>query len=210
MVIAVDQTSKIHWNYFIALERELEVIARYVEFTKSNFEVYSIELARLLFAAASEAEVVAKLLCRWIEPSSRPGRFSECRKTLIQWPILVASKAHIPRYGLSFVPLLNWKDGKGDPDWWISYNKVKHQRDSFFPEATLQNALNAMGALLVFTLWYYRLKLADTRHSDLGLTDEEAASALKPQPTLMEVPLGYHDAQVLFHDHRIETGGRLR
>ena len=46
--------SKLHWNYFLALERDLEIVSRYVEFCSQNFEVYSIEFAHLLFAAASE------------------------------------------------------------------------------------------------------------------------------------------------------------
>jgi hypothetical protein len=43
--------SKLHWNYFIALERDLETTTRYVEFTPANFSTYSIEFAHLLFAA---------------------------------------------------------------------------------------------------------------------------------------------------------------
>ena len=54
---------KVHWNYLIALERDLEVASRYVEFCQRNFDVYSIEFAHLLLAAASEVDVVAKLLC---------------------------------------------------------------------------------------------------------------------------------------------------
>lgn len=48
---------KLHWNYFIALERDPELASRYVEFCPQNFEVYSIEFAHLLFAAASEVDV---------------------------------------------------------------------------------------------------------------------------------------------------------
>ena len=44
--------AKLHWNYFLALERDMEVVARYVGFAVPNFQVYSIELAHLLFAAA--------------------------------------------------------------------------------------------------------------------------------------------------------------
>jgi hypothetical protein len=62
---------KLHWNYFIALERDLEVISRYVEFCPQNFEVYSIEFAHLLFAAASEVDVIAKLLCRRLKPTAK-------------------------------------------------------------------------------------------------------------------------------------------
>ena len=57
--MAIQATAgKLHWNYFLALDRDLEVVSRYVEFTKPNFNVYSIELAHLLFAAASEVDVV--------------------------------------------------------------------------------------------------------------------------------------------------------
>ncbi len=36
--------SKIHWNYFLALENDLDRLSRYVEFTTPNYPVYSIEL----------------------------------------------------------------------------------------------------------------------------------------------------------------------
>ena len=62
--------AKLHWNYFLALERDMEVVARYIEFAVPNFQVYSIELAHLLFAAASEVDVVSKLLCSELEPSA--------------------------------------------------------------------------------------------------------------------------------------------
>lgn len=43
--------SRLHWNYFLALERDLEVLSRYVEFANRNYKTYSIELAHLLFGA---------------------------------------------------------------------------------------------------------------------------------------------------------------
>ena len=61
---------KLHWNYLIALEKDLEVASRYVEFCKSNYRVFSIEFAHLLFAAASEVDVVAKLLCERLDPAA--------------------------------------------------------------------------------------------------------------------------------------------
>ena len=44
-------SQKLHWNYFVALEHDLEAASRYVEFCERNFDVFSIELAHLLFAA---------------------------------------------------------------------------------------------------------------------------------------------------------------
>jgi hypothetical protein len=52
-------TPKLHWNYFLALEQDLETVSRYVECTSDNHKIYSIELAHLLFAAASEVDVIA-------------------------------------------------------------------------------------------------------------------------------------------------------
>jgi hypothetical protein len=74
MGIQLTGLPKLHWNYFLALERDLEVVSRYVEFTDDNNETYSIELAHLLFAAASEADVIAKLLCKQLDPPSARSR----------------------------------------------------------------------------------------------------------------------------------------
>jgi hypothetical protein len=35
--------SKLHWNYYLALERDMEQLSRYVEFCEPNLSVYSIE-----------------------------------------------------------------------------------------------------------------------------------------------------------------------
>ena len=31
--------SKLHWNYFLALERDMDVMSRYIEFDEANFAV---------------------------------------------------------------------------------------------------------------------------------------------------------------------------
>lgn len=157
MTITVTQ-SKIHWNYFLALEHDLEIVSRYVEFTKPNFKTFSIELAHLLFAAASEVDVVAKLLCEHIAPGARRNNINHYKATLLPAiPDLPRTKVFVPRYGLDFRPWSNWA-GANNPMWWRSYNLVKHQRDAHFQEATLKNALNALGALLVLTLHFYSRK----------------------------------------------------
>ena len=153
--------SKLHWNYFIALERDLEVVTRYVEFCESNFKVYSIEFAHLLFAAASEVDVVAKLLCQRLQPNAPRGNINDYRSILpVELPEIVTTQIFVPRYGLTLTPWDNWRAGEnGNPLWWRSYNKVKHERDAHFNQATLKNALNALGALLVLTHHYYRYAL---------------------------------------------------
>ena len=178
----------LHWNYFIALERDLEEVSRYIEFTKRNFPTYSIELAHLLFAAASEVDVVAKLICEKVAPSKRAGNIDQYRRVLMkELPEIPLIEISVPRYGLKFNPWENW--GKSTtPDWWHSYNNVKHQRDAFFHEATLQNALNALGALLAFTYIYYSYELAD--EPGIRLNPEETTRKLQPDSTLLRLPQG--------------------
>ena len=57
------KATQLHWNYFLALEADVCKLSRYIELQKDNYETYSIELVRILFAACSEIEVVMKLLC---------------------------------------------------------------------------------------------------------------------------------------------------
>jgi hypothetical protein len=73
---------KLHWNYFLALENDLETLSRYVEFDVANFNVFSIELAHLLFAAASEVDVLAKRMCELANPSAPRGNMDNYRACL--------------------------------------------------------------------------------------------------------------------------------
>src|SRR5258707_12525225 len=71
--------TRLHWNYFLALERDLESISRYVEFCPDNLNTYSVELAHLLFSAASEVDTLAKCICGVLDPNARPDNINEYR-----------------------------------------------------------------------------------------------------------------------------------
>lgn len=73
----------LHWNYFLTLDVDTANLSRYVEFTEDNFEAHSVEMARILLAAASEVDVVAKLLCRNIDPNSKAGNINDYRTEII-------------------------------------------------------------------------------------------------------------------------------
>jgi hypothetical protein len=181
--------SKLHWNYFLALERDLEIASRYVEFCEPNYAVYSIEFAHLLFAAASEVDVVAKLLCERLSPNSQRGNIDNYRSILTAaLPDVSTTRVTIPRYGLSFSPWENWSNSQ-NPDWWRSYNNVKHERNAHFQEATLTNAINALGGLLIFTFYYYSYLLATNTGSALPL--KLTSQQLQPESTLLRLPESY-------------------
>lgn len=175
----------IHWNYFLALERDLDVVARYIEFSEPNFQVFSVELSRLLFAASSEVDVVAKQLCEKERPADKRDNITHYKRIILDAiPELPDTQVFVPRYGLSFRPWENWK-GEGKPHWWESYNNVKHHRSSHFHEATLQNSLNAMGALLVLCLHFYARDLSESPGVVLGA--KETTRKLQPDSCLLRL-----------------------
>jgi hypothetical protein len=145
-----------HWNYFLCLEDDIERLSRWIEFSPENESVYSIELARLLMTAAAEVDVVARALCKLIEPNARAESITSYQSVLMAAvPMLPQAIVELPRYGLSFQPWLNWKTPKTPPQWWSGNNKVKHHRSEHFKQANLRNVLNAVAGLLLLLLINY-------------------------------------------------------
>lgn len=172
MTIA-QSSCRTHWNYFLALESDFLQIARYVEPAPENHGTYSIELARLLMAAAAEVDVILKMLCRRVAGGANAKNIDEYRKVVKPaFPFLESASVAIPRYGLEFVPWMKWQDDSS-PDWWAAHNEVKHQRDASFNQGNMQHAINALGALYLCLLAHY------------GSNDPQCR--LTPVPSLLEV-----------------------
>lgn len=176
MVLIKDSDKYIHWNYFIAIDTDTEKLARYIEFSSDNFTTYSIEMAHLLLTAASEVDVVAKILCKRHGSSSKAKKakkIHEYRKVLKRaLPNIQRMNIVIPRYGLSLQPWEQWGSNE-NPNWWTAYNKVKHHRSTDFHRANLLYALNAVAGLFVMLLYLYK--------------KEAEAGNLLPSPSLFRV-----------------------
>ena len=154
----------IHWNYFLTLDSDTANLSRYIDFVEDNFEAYSTEMARILLTAASEVDVVAKLLCQRINQNSNASNINDYRNEITTAiPVFANMEINIPRYALTFHPWDNWLNSV-NPDWWSGYNAVKHERNANFRLANLKNTLNSVGALLVMLLHYYR---DEARNGDL-------------------------------------------
>jgi hypothetical protein len=155
MVISRSNTSYIHWNYFLALEEDLDRLSRYVDLVGNNDHTYSIEIARLLLSASSEVDVVLKQLAKKHNPSSRASRINSYYPEIIPYcPIFINFEVLIPRYGLSLQPWINWS-ANNPPIWWQDHNKVKHNRDQYFDRANLKNCINSIAGLFVAVLHLY-------------------------------------------------------
>ncbi len=148
-----------HWNYLLAIERDLEQLSRYIEFDSKNFHCFSIEIARLLLASAAEVDVVCKQLCLKLSGQSKANNIRKYRTEITgAYKNIMTFNVEIPRFGLTFTPWAEWEKTNEDPEWWIGYNKIKHHRHSEYERANLKNALNAVCGLFVMVLYLYREK----------------------------------------------------
>jgi len=190
--------SLLHWNYFLALENDLQNVSRYIEFKEKNFGTYSIELAHLLLASASEVDVVMKEVCKLLNPSKDPKNINDYREIIAKsLPELRREVAYIPRFGLSFKPWTNWTKAK-NPFWWQSYNNVKHQRNNHFEEANLKNVLNSMGGLLITVIYFYKLKFSQIDPITFQRYGE-VISILEPQSEFMRLTEDYYPGVRVTH-----------
>jgi hypothetical protein len=181
---------KLHWNYFTALESDLEVAARYIEFSEANYDVYSIELAHLLFAAASEVDVIAKALCKRLQPGGTFRCINDYHSPLMSaFPSLPCDEVFIPRYAIRLKPWDEWSNPPDpkphNPFWWRDYNMVKHHRNDHFQKANLKNVLNAMGGLMLLAFQYYSHVLSTSGRY-------ETMIELMPESTLLRFPPNWY------------------
>jgi hypothetical protein len=182
--------SHIHWNYFLALENDLEAVSRYIEFIDQNFQTYSIELAHLLLASSSEIDVIMKELCKLIAPGEDANNIIDYRKIIkSKKPKFADEPVYISRYGISLTPWINWKNDKS-PFWWESYNNVKHERNLYFNEANLEHVINSLGALLITNFYYYHEKFNQEKEF-VGLAIS-VTNKLKPRSNLLKLSPEYY------------------
>jgi hypothetical protein len=188
--------SKLHWNYYLALERDMEQLSRYVELCEANLSVYSIELAHLLFAAASEVDVVTKALCELLDPGQPRNNIEDYRAIIsARLPKFAQETVYVPRYGLSLQPWESWSR-TSNPLWWRGYNEVKHRRDEHFNKANLNNALNALAGLLVAVFYYY-WQCMICEGDIIDPWQKDVTQTLEPQSTLLRLEDGYYYDNVI-------------
>ena len=181
-----ESVTPLHWNYFLSLEEDLVRLSRYVEFSKANEKCYSIEIARILMAACSEIDVVAKQICKKLSDETKATKINQYREEIKPVHTNIASfEVIVRKHGITLTPWDNWEKDE-TPDWWSSHNNVKHERNNHFDEGNLINALNSVAALYVLVLYLH--------------ADEAMQGLLSPSPVLFGVG-AKHFAGTIFNDY---------
>ena len=137
-----------YWEYFKAIEADLESTSRYVDFNESNYCTYSNEFARILMAAGSEIDSVMKQLCGIVAPREKPSTINRYHPVVTEgtkgYAGFCKMMLGIPRFGLQIDPWKSWT-AKHGPFWWgRGFTKVRHNRHGFFHAATLKNCIWAV------------------------------------------------------------------
>lgn len=144
-----------HWYYFVALVDELENTSRYVEFAQDNFATYSTEYSKLILAACSEVDVVAKLLCQVIAPDSKAANIRQYQETITPvYKHFPSIEVSLRRFEMTVTPWAAWGNGQS-PDWWNDHNDIKHHRDQHYKKSNLANAIASVAGLAVMVSYFY-------------------------------------------------------
>lgn len=148
-----------HWLQFLSLEKDFVRTIEYVEVDDQNQNTFSVTYTKLLLSICSEIDVVAKLICKRINADSRARTIDNYRNEIIgKYPNFHKVEALIPRYGLNIMPWASWS-GDANPEWWRSYNKVKHERDVNYNLASQKNVKEALCGLFCILLYQYQPEL---------------------------------------------------
>jgi len=106
-----------HWNYFLLLEEDLGRLSRFIDLDEHNPHCFSVEIARLLIAAAAEVDVVCKRICRQLKPSSLADNIHNYREEIVPtYSAITRFEVLAPPYGLRLKPWDNWQN-EGVPLW---------------------------------------------------------------------------------------------
>ncbi len=152
MGVTITKNKANYLNYFLLLERDLENIFKYIEPEESNMDTFSLENARLFLSICSEVDILFKKVLSDASLKDINQYRNKIRKKYGEkfWN----QKVEIEKYAISAdSPWINFKDNKS-PDWWKSYNNIKHDRLAKFDQATLKNIINAISGLFILVCFY--------------------------------------------------------
>lgn len=166
-----------YWRYFLDIENDFYKIRQFVEIDRVNHDSFSNEYLKLYEVICSEIDVVMKQYCKDIDNKFNKNNINQYCKFLVdaQSPILIG-KVKVKNTDMIIEPWNNWNykikistSGRqiivaNNPRWWNVYNKIKHSRTSidtdsnkpYYKLANQENILNALGALFILEMEYYK------------------------------------------------------
>lgn len=134
----------------VALQDQLEKICRVIHPTQKNFDAFGHDIRNLLILACTEVEA------QWKGVLTANGAMGESTNDYVKLaqPMRLAdfevSFSYYP-WLTAFKPFDGWSSSAPTKSlvWYDAYNKVKHDGEKEFEQATLQNAFQAICGCVV-------------------------------------------------------------
>ena len=158
-----DDFCRLHWSYYLVLEKDFLDTERYISFDfgdnylydshtihdYGNSGAFSNEFVKQYQAICSEVDVVLKTICKELSGITENNMPAYTDLVLKKWKTLSEQKVRMNTIKLQ--PFKNWKPSLSysAPDWWTPYNRVKHERLENFRKANLKNVMNALAGLYI-------------------------------------------------------------
>ena len=175
---APDRTSIV--RAYLNIEATLQGIFDYVEPADCNKCVFSHSLYALLLRACTEVEANFKsiLVANGVPDSDnfnmndykKVEESSKLSKYKVTFPFWRNSDGSMS--DLEMIPFESFQESKR-PAWYVSYNEVKHNRDNKFENASLENCMNAVAAILVLLYSQFGASCLAIRVGSLGFGGPE-------------------------------------
>ncbi len=179
-----------YWRSFLIFEKDLDTTSRFIEICEDNYKAYSAQLSHILMGSSAEFDVVAKLACKILDPTSQANGINSYHNVINnKLPELFDVEVNLPRFGISFKPLQNWKKDI-PPIWWIAHNKVKHHRDTHYQCANLENALHAVGGLLMMVAKLVHLE--EMANTGTTMPTSQVIGRLSGSSEFIELPSSWY------------------
>lgn len=160
------------WPVYKRIEDEVLNVANTVLFDDKQLDVYSLTIGDLLIRCVVEVEALSKELYLRLggnpNPVDKDGNSrdlyfdTDCIKLLVDTWKLNKKKLQITNPNMYFspgrsiiIPLHKaHKRGTSSSKWQQAYQAVKHYRTKSIEKATIENIINALGALYILNLYY--------------------------------------------------------
>lgn len=161
------------WPVYKNLEKEVLKIADYIHFSDDQIKVYSMHIADLIVRCSIEIEAISKELYLKLGGNENPINDDGSKRDLYfdtdclgllesNWKlskkqvIISANTFYFMDEKNKVLYPLNKanKRGTSGSKWKQAYQAIKHSRKVSLKKATIENLLNAMGALYILNLYY--------------------------------------------------------
>lgn len=143
------------------LKQDLKSVFEYIEPHTNNLGTFSHRTFELLVRACIEVEALCKLVflknCITLNRYANIIRYSDLNGAmrLSDYEVLCYGFQHPP-----FVPFASFSNSvrqNRSPAWYQAYNRVKHNRTDNFSDASLENVIQAIGAVYVLVVAQFGL-----------------------------------------------------